>query len=201
MFNFFEDLNIKGHLQICKLDDAGNEEVIFDDKNIIVSGMGVGLAHLFAASGSNRITDYQIDRYQIGVAGSLARQVSSTFELASPLSSMNEYTTNNSGEVIVVSANQIRNGTLNSTSYYFGKIPFSKITRIDDNSVRYTIVIDKQSCNNLRTATTYLNEIGLFMKNPRGGSPDGSILVAYRYFSDIRKTTDFALVFRWTLSF
>ena len=163
--------------------------------------MGVGLSHLFAASGSNRITDYQIDRFQIGVSGDLSKQAYSTFELVSPLSSTAEYTTSNAGEVFVVSANQIRNGVLNATPYFFGKIPFSKVTRIDDNSVRYTIVIDKQSCNNLRTSTTYLNEIGLFMKNPRGAAPDGSILVAYRYFSNIRKTSDFALIFRWTLSF
>ena len=40
------------------------------------------------------------------------------------------------------------------------------------------------------------------MKNPMGAAiQNESILVAYRNFSDIYKTNDFSLIFRWTLNF
>tara|TARA_R110000824_G_scaffold115717_1_gene266877 strand:- start:388 stop:555 length:168 start_codon:yes stop_codon:yes gene_type:complete len=46
-----------------------------------------------------------------------------------------------------------------------------------------------------------LNEIGLFIKNPKASATETSVLAAYRYFSNIIKTSDFGLVFRWTISF
>lgn len=203
MFTFYENNNIHGHLTISKLYPTGNEDVVFDDHNIIVSGMGFGLAYLFSLLGSQTITDYQIDRFQLGVSGSTAAEVSSTFQLSSPLSSISEYV-GNSGDLYVFSAIQLKNGVnVTSPTPYFSKIPFSKVTRINESSVRYTIVVDQESCNNLTRLgqSAPLNEIGLFMKNPKGVSPEASVLVAYRKFSNIIKTSDFALVFRWTISF
>ena len=46
-----------------------------------------------------------------------------------------------------------------------------------------------------------LNEIGLFIKNPKANATETSVLAAYRYFSNVRKTNNFAIVFRWTISF
>lgn len=200
--NFTENLNIKGHLTISKITPTG-EELVFDDKNIIVSGFGWGLAYLFARlGGSTSIVDYQIDRVQLGVSGHSGNQVSSTFQLSGPLSSVAEYTTNGDSNVFAFSANQWKNAVLDSTPRYFAKIPFSKVTKVDDRSVRYTIFIDEDSCNSLTRSgvDANLNEIGLFMKNPLGVSPDGSVLVAYRYFTNIRKTSDFGLLFRWTIT-
>ena len=87
---------------------------------------------------------------------------------------------------------------------YFALIPANKITRIDDTSVRYTLVIDEEACNNITRDSNdmNINEVGLFMKNPTGNTGENrSILVAYRTFSNIRKTNDFSLIFRWTLNF
>lgn len=202
--SFIDSLNIKGHLTISKLKD-GSEELIFDDKNVIVSGFGVGLAYLYSRLGSTNILDYQIDRFQLGTAGSQANQVSSTFQLSSPLSSLAEYVGNSTdSNLYALSAIQIKNGTQStSPTPYFAKIPFTKVTKIDDQSVRYTIFIDEDSCNNISRngSDASLNEIGLFMKNPLGTATDASILVAYKYFSNIRKTDDFGLIFRWTISF
>lgn len=198
--NIFDYLNINGHVTIHKLFDDGREELIYDDHNVIVSGMGVGLACFFGLSGSNSVIDYQIDRYQVGVSGSQGREVSSTNSLSGPLSSAFEYT-GEEGDIFPLSANQIK-GTFDGNISWYGSIPAHNITRIDDTSVRYTITIDKDSCNNIRSATTYLNEVGLFMRNPLGLNPiPAPILVAYKYFSPIRKTSDFALVLRWTLNF
>jgi hypothetical protein len=200
--NFLEELNIRGHLTVSKLYPDNREEVVFDDHNIIVSGMGVALAHMFALSGSTSILDYQVDRFQIGVSGTTGLEVSTTNQLAGPLSTTYEYA-GVAGEVLTASANQIRNNTVIGQIYVYGLIPQQNITRVDENTVRYTIFLDQESCNNLtrNAQNANLNEIGLFVKNIKGSAPDAPILVAYRYFSNVRKTSDFALVFRWSLSF
>lgn len=202
ILNLIEDLNIKGHLTISKVYSSGEEEVVFDDHNIIVSGMGVSLAHLFAMSGSNSILDYQVDRFQLGVSGASIYEVSSRNELRGPLTSISEYV-GTGGAVLATSGEHILNNAVVKTSRYYGLIPQHNITRVDDNTVRYTIYIDQESCNNIKRngVDASLNEIGLFVKNIKGVSPVAPILVAYRYFSNIAKTSDFALVFRWSLSF
>lgn len=191
--NFFESLKITGHLQIAKWYPDGREEIVFDNHNIIVSGFGVGLSYLMTLSGSNNIVDYQLDRFQVGVS-SYDTEVSTIYQLSSPLATVAQYGSPNTN-VLLVSATQIING-LNSANKVFGLIPFKNVTRINSTSVRYTIVLDEETANNLT-----LREIGLFMKNPRGDIPSASILCAYRKFSPIAKTSDFALAFKWTISF
>jgi len=202
ILNLIEELDITGHLTISKLYPNGREEVVFDDHNIIVSGMGVALAHMFTLSGSNSILDYQIDRFQLGVSGSSPVEVSSTNALVSPLSSLSEYA-GTGGNVLATSGYQIRNNSVVNSTAWYGLIPQHNITRIDENTVRYTILIDQDSCNNLSRGADpgYLSEIGLFIKNIKNNNPTAPILVAYRAFSYIRKTTDFALVFRWSINF
>ena len=66
---FTNGLNMKGHLTIHRIAN-GEEDLIFDDKNVIVSGFGWALAHLYGKEGAASILDYQIDRFQLGVSGS-----------------------------------------------------------------------------------------------------------------------------------
>lgn len=201
-FNFLEELDIHGHLTISKVYPNKTEEVIFDDHNIIVSGMGVALAHMFALSGSTSILDYQIDRFQIGVSGATANEIINTNKLTGPLSSITEYV-GTAGDILVTSGYQIQGNAVVSQQNWYGNIPQQNVTRVDENTVRYTIFLDQDSCNDLTRDgnSASLNEIGLFVKNIKSGSPVAPILVAYRYFSNVRKTSDFALVFRWSLSF
>jgi hypothetical protein len=201
--SFSEKVGIRGHLTIHKIVD-NSEELVFDDNNIIVSGFGWGLSHLFSKVGSLRIDDYQLDRFQLGVSGHSGNQVSSTFQLSGPLSSTSEYAGGGDSNLLAFSGSQIKNNAVVTIpNPIFAKIPFSKVTRIDERSVRYTIFIDEDSCNDLTRSgsAANLNEIGLFMKNPLGYSDPASILVAYKYFSNIRKTSDFGLIFRWTITF
>ena len=200
--SFSNDINVKGHLTIHKVVD-GNEELFYDDKNVIVSGFGWSLAYLFSKEGSTDITDYQIDRFKLGVSGNPSLQVSTTTDLSGPLSSVAEYTSDGDSNLAIVEADQWINSVANSNNY-FAKIPYSKVAKVDDRTVRYTIFIDEDSCNNLSrpgSSEANLNEIGLFIKNPRANITETSVLAAYRYFSDIRKTSDFGLVFRWTITF
>lgn len=200
MKNFIDDLGINGHLTIVKVNRDGSEEILLDDPNIIVSGMGVGLSYLFTGSGSNSVLDYQIDRFQLGVSGPPAGGVTSSInQLSGALSSITEYGTG-SNLYIAVRDQIVGNSLVNIPAAMISK---NKITRIGNNSVRYTLVVDEEACNNLTRGgqSMNLNEIGMFMKNPTGNAADRPILVCYRTFSNIRKTSDFSLIFRWTLNF
>jgi hypothetical protein len=200
MKNFAEDMGITGHLNITRRWSDGQEEVLLDDSNIIVSGMGVGLSYLFTGSGSDSILDYQIDRFQVGVSGPPEGGVTSgIYELSGQLLE-SEYGAGSN--LFIQVASQLTDGSL-TTGRAFARIPKNKITKIGDSSVRYTLVLDEEACNNLSRSgdELNLNEVGMFMKNPTGQTNDRSILVCYRTFSNIRKTSDFSLIFRWTLNF
>ena len=205
MKNFTEELGITGHLTITKRFTDGQEEVVFDDHNIIVSGMGVALTYMFTGSGSNSVLDYQIDRFQLGVSGPPAGGVTSAiYELSGSLTGIDEYGTGSN--LFIEDASQIKNG-VTVANQFFPLIPPNKRTRIGDSSVRYTIVVDEETCNGLTRSyggadtEANLNEIGLFMKHPTGAGTTASILTAYRTFTNIYKTSDFSLIFRWTLNF
>ena len=196
-------LGIKGHLTVHKVVD-GQEELVYDEDNVIVSGFGWALSHLYGVVGSETITDYQIDRFKLGVSGGSELQVSTTMNLSGSLSSNVEYIGTADSNLTVVSGYRWQNNAATTDLEAYAKIPFSKVTRVDDRTVRYTIFIDEDSCNDItRPGNTEvaLNEIGLFIKNPKASATETSVLAAYRYFSNIRKTSDFALVFRWTISF
>jgi hypothetical protein len=224
MKNFNEDrLKITGHLQIAKLYKNGEEDIVFDDHNVITSGLGVGLAIMqgeltsVGINGSHTILDYQLDRVQLGVSANSDESVlvaghnASAFQLSGPLSSVAEYGADSKLFISTdyhwkfdtavappVAADQ-------TGAAPFALIPHSKVTKINESSVRYTIIFDEDACNNLTRApggAAALNEIGLYMKNPIGFSAyDASVLCAYRKFSDIIKTSDFSLIFRWTINF
>tara|TARA_R110000765_G_scaffold399229_1_gene493783 strand:- start:488 stop:1087 length:600 start_codon:yes stop_codon:yes gene_type:complete len=199
MRNFTEELGINGHLTIIKKFNDGQEEIVFDDHNIIVSGMGVGLTYMFTGSGSNSVLDYQIDRFQVGVSGPpTGGEVSSIYQL-SGAATLAEYGAGSN--LFIAVKDQMTNTTL--TSNAAALVPANKITKIADASVRYTLVVDEEACNNITrdSSDMNINEVGLLMKNPTGATDDRPILVAYRTFSNIRKTNDFSLIFRWTLNF
>ena len=173
--NFIEDLGVRGHLQIAKVYKDKPEEIVFDDPNVITSGLSVGLSHFFTGSGSNSIIDYQLDRYQVGVSGDDSAG-SATYQLSGPLSSITEY--GEASNFAIVSAHQINNGTVSTNKdNAFGLIPFRNVTRINETSVRYTILLDEDTANYgnyayRQSGDMSLSEIGLFMKNPRGLADD-----------------------------
>jgi len=183
-----------GHLQISKLYENGEEEIVFDDHNIITSGMGVGFSHLFAASGGTQITDYQILNFLIGSAGNFNDYGASTYQLQAPITAEARWGAETT--LFLETLYTIENGSPLGGPHPFARIRFSNIHKVTDTSVRYTLVLDRATLNN-----TALSEIGLFMRNPRGQTPVIPILVAYRPFTEITKTSDFSLIFRWTLQF
>ena len=199
MKNFTEELGINGHLTIIKQYTDGQEEVVFDDHNIIVSGMGVGLTYMFTGSGSTNVLDYQIDRFQVGVSGPPTGGATSAIYQLSGACTLAEYGAGSNLYIAV--KDQITNTT--TTSLAAAQIPANKRTIIADSSVRYTLVVDEEACNGITRDSNAMsiNEVGLLMKNPTGNAADRPLLVAYRTFSNIVKTSDFSLIFRWTLNF
>ena len=219
-----DQLTHKGHLQIIK-DYGDREEIAFEDHNIIVSGMGASLSHLFLSDGSQHFKDFKIDSFQIGVSGGENAHVVTTNELSGALASMAEYYGPAYFKDNLLLGTEQANELI-KTDQVFGKISESKIKKINfapevsGPAVMFTIILDEYSANEIvrDNKKVPLNEIGLFMKNPHFNTPyyptgipytenimynEGNIpsrgLVAYRYFSDILKDSSFILIFKWII--
>jgi len=190
-------LSPTGYLEVWKVYPDGERELYWEDNNVITSGLGVGLAHLFSGSGSNNIVDYQILNFQVGTSGNESNFGASTFELSGPLT-LAEYQTVGS-ELLIEDFNPIANGVVDGTTRSFPRILYTNIHKVNPTCVRFTLVIDRYSANDISPTTLELNEIGLFMRNPRGLTPPSPILVAYRPHTGIRKTSAFSLVYRWSI--
>ena len=167
-----DKLNLKGNLEIWKVYDNGDKELHWSDHNVITSGMGVGFSHFFSLSGGTSILDYQILNFQLGVSGDSNDYGVSTYKLTEPLSSVAEY--GPQANLLVEPFRPIENGVISADTKYFPRIRFSNIHRVNKTAVRYSLVLDKQVAN----VDQDLNEIGLFMRNPRGADPAAPILVA-----------------------
>lgn len=204
-------LNVSGHLEICKIYADGREETVFDDANTITSGMGVGLGLLYAGSGAADITDFQIRYFQIGVSGDTkindygVSEVSLVSALGQVAGGIDYQSAANTYIPIDTHEHMDWDGTPKATvggafgnTWAFPTISDNSIKRVDLNSVTYILYVDREACNDLETP---LNEVGLFMQNPLGLSTRRSQLCAYRPFTNITKTSDFALIFKWTLNF
>jgi len=190
MSNVLGELNPIGYLEVWKKYKDGTEELHFSDNNIIVSGMGVGLALLFGGIGSNSVLDYQIKYAQLGTDG-VADYGVSTYTLVNELTQL-QYGTSS---LIIETHEQIKNGILDPQ--YMIMMPQEMIRRTAPNSVQYIITLDSNSTNEMT-----LNEIGILMKNPTGYDGDPRpMLVAYRVFNEVTKKEEFSLIFKWTLSF
>lgn len=187
-----------GHLQVIKVYEDGSEEVHFDEQNVIVSGMGVGLAHLFAGSGASNIRDFQVLNFQVGTGGSTTAGTYGywTFKLTTPISEANYESAGS--EILVENLEPIENGVKTSSTKAFVRIPYSNIQRVRPTTVRFNLILDRNTANGL---STEIDEVGLFMRNPRGLNTPSPILVAYRPFTGLTKTSTFSLLFKWTITF
>ena len=185
----------RGFLEVIKLYEDGSEEVHFTENNVITSGMGVGLSHLFGGSGADKVSDYQILNFQVGTGGNTNDYGTSSFKLNTPLIEANYLTTGS--EVLIENYNPIQNGAVKGSTEAFVRQPFSNIQRVSPTSIRFNLILDRYTAN----ITTKLDEVGLFMRNPRGLDTPSPILVAYRPFTGLKKTSTFSLLFKWTLHF
>lgn len=193
-----DTLKPTGHLEVWKIFEDGEEELHFEEKNVITSGMGVGLSYLFAGSGGSQISEFQILNFQLGVGGNTNNYGVSSQGLTTPLTAAqySEDATTGS-EVLIESLTPLVNDTA-QVAQAFVRIPFSNIQRVTPTSVRFNLVIDSNTANDLANG---VNEAGLYMRNPTGASAHSPILVAYRPFTGLTKTSTFSLLLKWTLTF
>ena len=199
-----ESFDPSGHLEIYKIYNDGTEELVFEEANTITSGMGVGLGLLYAGSGATDITNFQIRYFQLGTSGQsvIDNYGVSQFSLVSALGQVNknDYGTDSPlplypHELMNYDGDR-KSDSAGSFTWLFPLVSDNAIKRVDLNSVTYILYIDRNSGND-----QILNEVGLFMKNPLGRTVERSNLVAYRPFVNISKTSDFSLLFKWTLNF
>jgi len=189
-------LNASGHLEIIKIYPDGKREKVFDDQNVITSGMGVGLAMLFAGQGSSTVEDFQIRFFQVG-SGAPASYDYKQFKLEGPSLNLEDY----GSEVYSSSHKRMEpDGSPSTDSEIFALIPDHVIKKSSPTSVVFNLFLPLDS-----SWDEDLNEIGLFMSNPLAALISGksrrSAMVAYRTFTSINKSTEFSLLFKWKLSF
>ena len=198
--DFFDKSNPQGHLEIWKHYPDGSKELHYEDKNVICSGMGATLSQMFDSDPDVDVENFQMVYFRCGSGGTAGAQVSGTSDVVTPFN-REQYGTGNLDMSI---HNLIANGA-KTTSKPFGRIPYGYIKRVTDTKCMWQIVLDEQTLN-VGDATTdypagYINEIGLYSKNPFVEGTDASMLCAYRFFKQIAKTDAFILVFRWTIEF
>jgi sporulation protein YlmC with PRC-barrel domain len=188
-------LTPRGELEIWKVyDDCRPDECVLNDHNIITSGLGISLAYLYAGSGASSVLEYQVNMFQIG-SGTTSPAAMSLQQLNDPLDA-DQY--KSAGSFLATEERQLLvNEAATGDTQTFVRIPYTQIQKVGSKTIRYTLILDKNSANDLGKN---LKEVGLFMKNPRGGSPEASVLIAYRQF-DLPKASDFALVFKWSIIF
>jgi sporulation protein YlmC with PRC-barrel domain len=187
-------LTPRGELEIWKVyDDCRPDECVLNDHNIITSGLGISLAYLYAGSGASSVLEYQVNMFQIGSGTTLPAAISLQ-QLNDPLDA-DQY--KSAGSLLATEERQLLVNEAVTAPQTFVRIPYTQIQKVGSKTIRYTLIIDKNSANDLGKN---LKEVGLFMKNPRGVSPEASVLIAYRQF-DLPKASDFALVFKWSIIF
>lgn len=189
-------LDVSGHLQIFKVYKDGTEEKIHDDHNVITSGMGVGLAMLFAGQGDNTVEDFQIRFFQVG-SGAPESYDYTQNALGGYMKLTAEYGSN---AVLSEHRRMESGGGASTDDEIFMLIPDNVIKKSSPTSVTYVLYLPEDA-----SFEQQVNEIGLFMSNPLAllisGQSRRSPLVAYRTFNSIKKTDEFSLVFKWKLSF
>lgn len=194
---FFEKPEPHGHLEIWKHYPDGNKELHFKDDNVICSGMGATLAEMFDGDPATDIGNFQCVYFRCGSGGQADYQVSSRSDVEEPFTRAQHGT----GNLDISMHDLIANGT-KTTAVPFGRIPYGYIKRVTPTKCMWQIVLDEQTLNvGDETPEGYINEIGLYSKNPYLEATDASMLCAYRYFKKIYKTDAFILVFRWTIEF
>tara|TARA_R110000824_G_scaffold93685_1_gene226453 strand:- start:5989 stop:6591 length:603 start_codon:yes stop_codon:yes gene_type:complete len=198
---FLEKSEPHGHLEIWKHYPDGKKELHFKDDNVICSGMGATLAEMFDADPNVDVENFQCLYFRCGSGGQASYQVSSRSDIESPFNR----TQYGNGNLDMSIHNLIQNGAKSGGTMPFGSIPYGYIKRVTPTKCMWQIVLDEQTCNvgdpSPNYPEGYINEIGLYSKNPYVEVTDASMLCAYRYFKKIYKTDAFILVFRWTIEF
>tara|TARA_R110001583_G_scaffold9651_6_gene45496 strand:+ start:1481 stop:2104 length:624 start_codon:yes stop_codon:yes gene_type:complete len=203
------DLNsITGHLEVYKVYSNGTEELHYSEHNVITSGMGVNLAHAFAADADSNVENFQANWMQIGTGASTVAiraqdnvQVSGRADLLSSIPASQYGDENTIG--LAVSSMKYATSAGTAVSKDFVKIPTAFIHRVSERKVMWRLILNDSAANIYDDSVHggALCEVAIFANNPREVDPPILHMIAYRAFSNIIKTNEFTLDFRWTIEF
>lgn len=210
---------IRGHITVCKIYKDGTTELVLDKANLVTAGLGSSFLDIQQGTGSKYLEDYTPRYFQVGtgvVGYANPQMASSTFyQLSAPLdwaaygedtdiSLVRRYrgfnaSTADSGvtysELLMTSA-ALSSIVFSGADGYFGEITAGKITRFFVDSFEAEIILDENSANGQT-----ISEIGLFSKNPKGFEKDSPLLMAYKDFTPLVKTSEFTLAVHWSIGF
>jgi len=211
---------VNGHLTICKIYKDGTKEIVLDKSNMITKGLGSSLIDILEGRGAVYHEDFVPYYFQVGTSSvDTLKFISDTsayfYQLSSPLS-WSEYGDDTDlilderyrgfyastvddgltyGELYGTSG-ALSAVVFSGTNQYFGEVPPTKISRVYLDSFEAVIVLDEKTANDKN-----ISEIGLFSKNPRGFRGDSPLLIAYKSFTPVPKSSAFSLVMHWRIGF
>ena len=214
---------ISGHITICKVYSDGTKETVLDKANLVTAGLGSSFLDLQQNAGSIYAEDYapryfQVGTSDIGYTTTPSRQASTTFyQVSAPLDwsgygddtdltiikRYRGFNTSTEDTVSPYAYTELLNTSaplssilFSGSDEYFAEITPGKVTKFFIDSLECEIVLDENSCNGID-----ITELGLFAKNPKGFREDSPVLMAYKNFTAVSKTSEFSLVVHWTVGF
>ena len=215
---------ISGHLTICKIYKDGTKETVLDRHNMITAGLGSSFIDLLQDNGSPFAEDYRPRYFQVGTSSisginftSNVAASSCFYQLSTPLhwSAYGEDTSllvykrdrgfnastadgTTFGELLFTSGliSSIEFSSVDNSSSWFASIPATDATKYFLDACETELVLDENSANGHT-----ISEIGMFAKNPKGLVKDTPLLIAYKSFTGIPKTSEYSLVFHWSIGF
>ena len=214
---------ISGHITICKVYKDGTKEVVLDKANLVTAGLGSAFLDIQMGGGSVNSSDYAPYYFQVGTGDidyntSPAREASATFyQLSAPLhwssygedtdlviekqyrgfnASTEDTTAPYSYTELLNTSASLSAVVFSGLDQYFAKIKSGSVSKFFMDSFEAEIVLDESTANGIN-----ITEAGLFAKNPKGFVQDSPLLMAYKKFTAIPKTSDISIVIHWNIGF
>lgn len=210
---------LRGHITICKVYSDGTEDTIVDRANLITAGLGSSFIDIQRGQGSENVDGFSPYYFQVGTSSmdydTTVATSSYFYQLSTPFS-WDDYgddtdfiveskyrgfnaATDDGGstytELLFTSA-VLSSIVFSGTDEYFSKVKEGRLSKFFMDSFESEIVLDEKTGNGKE-----ISEIGLFAKNPKGFKEDSPLLMAYRSFTPVAKTSEFSLVVHWSVGF
>tara|TARA_R110002051_G_scaffold4603_2_gene25172 strand:+ start:95 stop:772 length:678 start_codon:yes stop_codon:yes gene_type:complete len=210
---------LRGHITICKVYSDGTEDTIVDRANLVTAGLGSSFIDIQRGQGSENVDGFSPYYFQVGTSSmdydTTVATSSYFYQLSTPFS-WDDYgddtdfiveskyrgfnaSTDDGGstytELLFTSA-VLSSIAFSGTDEYFSKVKEGRLSKFFMDSFESEIVLDEKTGNGKE-----ISEIGLFAKNPKGFKEDSPLLMAYRSFTPVTKTSEFSLVVHWSVGF
>ena len=184
--------------------DSGNGfELVSEDRNIVVKGMGYTIANLMTSDENDLLVNYKPGYFELGISSVNFSSVSTSayfYEVSSGIS-LSSYGNDLDTEIkqLYPLISQRFNSTpvfTASSAKYLADIPEERITFSNNDEIRIRIFLEKNMAPNVS-----IREIGLYSRNPINEyKVDKPILIAYKAFQkNLIKTPQIKLMFEWSI--